>query len=243
MGFLCAQGVVQVKAVHTKLVGHHHHHVVRHPLCHPMVAADGLHPPDFLFVVEGDAVGLVGAVLLQKLTEPEHALPGGADVGQDQDQDVLLADAPGDLLLPAGLGLLQLHQGICRQDAGVGGDGFGGGHADASRVDAGGSPDAVGGIHAGAGCVGEGLLGKLHHYVGKDALVAPLLLLRCDDHQLLFIKMAVVGSCDHGGTIVGRAAADQDCGARHSSLLPFCFCQYPYYSTEPRFWQLLTNAN
>lgn len=38
--------------------------------------------------------------MLQKRTEAQHALARGADVGQDEDNDVLLADAAAALLFP-----------------------------------------------------------------------------------------------------------------------------------------------
>ena len=74
---------------------------------HPVVAADGLQPPDFVFVVEGNAVGLIGAVLREKRAKTQHALARGVNVGQDENDDVLLADAAAVFLL-AVLGLLQL---------------------------------------------------------------------------------------------------------------------------------------
>ena len=60
-----------------------------------MVAADGLQPPDLVHILESDAVHLIGAVLFQQLAQTEHALAGRVDVGQDEVNNIFLADAPG----------------------------------------------------------------------------------------------------------------------------------------------------
>ena len=61
-----AEGVVKVKVIKAEAVRHEHHRIIRNAFCDPVVAANGLEPPDFVGVVEGDAVHLVGAVLFQK---------------------------------------------------------------------------------------------------------------------------------------------------------------------------------
>ena len=50
MRFLRGKGILQIKAVDAELIGHHHIGFIRHPLCHPMMSADGLQPPDFISV-------------------------------------------------------------------------------------------------------------------------------------------------------------------------------------------------
>ena len=189
------------------------------------MAAHGLQPPDLVLVVDGDAVRFVGAVGLQKLPQPQHPLPGRADIGQHQHQDVLLADAAGHVLLAPLPGFLVDHQRVRREDPGVGGDGLRGGHAHVGGVDARGRPDAVGAVHAGAGGVAEGLLGQGHLQVGDDAFVGPGLVLGLHDHQLLHVEVAVVGPGDHGGIVVAGAFADQDGGAGHGRYLLLC-CIY-----------------
>lgn len=124
----CAKSVLQVKGIQSELVGHHNIGVVRHPAGDPVMAADGLQPPDLVYVLEGDAVLFIGAVLLQQAAQAGHTLPGRADVGQHQADDVLFPDAAGD-------------HGVCPQHPGVGGDGLGSGHADIGFIDAGGCPD------------------------------------------------------------------------------------------------------
>ena len=53
--------------------------VVRHTAGHPVVATDGLQPPDLVHILESDAVHLLGAVLFQQLAQTEHALAGRMD--------------------------------------------------------------------------------------------------------------------------------------------------------------------
>ena len=64
---LRAFGVIEVEAVDAELVGHRHIGVVGHTLGDPVVAADGLEPPDLVDVGEADTVVLVGAVALEQI--------------------------------------------------------------------------------------------------------------------------------------------------------------------------------
>jgi len=116
--FLCAESVLEVEGVDAQLVRHDHIGVVRHPAGHPVVAADGLEPPDLVHVLKGDAVHLIGAVLLQQSAQTKHALPGRVDVGQDEVDDVLLADAAGHFRLTVLRGLVD-HQRVRAQHPGV----------------------------------------------------------------------------------------------------------------------------
>ena len=50
------EGVVQVEGIHGELIRRDNHRVVWDLPGHPVVAADGLQPPDLILVVEGDAV-------------------------------------------------------------------------------------------------------------------------------------------------------------------------------------------
>ena len=214
--FLGAEGVLQVEAVHAELVGHDDHRIVGHPPGHPVMPADGLHPPDLVLVIEGDAVGLVGAVLLQQGAQAQYALPRRADVGQHQHHDVLLADAAGHILLTAVGGLLVHHGHVRRQHPGIGGDGLRGGHAHVGLVDARGGPDAAMLVHAGAGGVAHGVVGQVDLQVGDDALVLPGLILGLDDDELLHVEVAVIGAGDHGGAVVAGIPADENCCAGHN---------------------------
>ena len=62
---LLAQSVVQVQRVQAQLVRHDDIDIVGYAAGHPMVAADGLQPPNLVHILEGNAVHLIGAVLFQ----------------------------------------------------------------------------------------------------------------------------------------------------------------------------------
>ncbi len=81
---LLAKSVVQVQRVQAQLVRHDHIDIIGHAAGHPVVAADGLQPPDLVHILEGNAVHLVGAVLLQQAAQAPDTLARGADVGQDK---------------------------------------------------------------------------------------------------------------------------------------------------------------
>ena len=215
MSLLLTEGVFQVEAVHGKLVRRDGHHVVGHPAGHPVVAADGLHPPDLVFVVEGDAVGLISAVLFEQRCKAQHTLACAVDVGQHQQDQVLLAYSSGNVLLAAGFGLPIDDQRVSREDAGVGGDGLRSGHADVRGIDAGGGPDPLLLADAGAGGVAHGVIRQFDLQVGEDGLVFARLLLRLHDDHLLDIVVAVIGACDHGRAVIAGVPADHDSGARH----------------------------
>ena len=71
---LCAESVVEVESVDAQLVRHDHIGVIRHTAGHPVMAANGLQPPDLVHILESDAVHLIGAVLFQQLAQTEHTL-------------------------------------------------------------------------------------------------------------------------------------------------------------------------
>ena len=204
--------------VDAELVGHDDIAVIGDPDGEPVVAADGLHPPDLLAVGEGDAVGFVGAVLLQQHTQPLHAFPGGVDIGQDHIDKVLFPQTAGDLFaLPARLGLVADH-GVGGQDPGIGGDGLGGGHGHIGGVDAVGRPYPVGGVHAGGGGVAQGVIGQLDLQMADLAFILPELVLGLDHDELLYVKKAVVVAGDHGGAVIAGVFANQNGGTRHRYL-------------------------
>ena len=96
--------------------------IVRHALCHPVMSADRFQPPDLVLVVECNAVGFIGSVLLQKRRKPENAFARGADIRQHEDDDILFADAARNVLFPLRLCLLIFHERIRRKHARIGGD-------------------------------------------------------------------------------------------------------------------------
>ena len=186
------------------------------------MSADGFQPPDLVFVIKRDAVGLVGAVLLQKRAETRHTLPRGADVGQHEDDDVLFTDTTAAFFFTA-LRLAQLDQRVSRKHAGVRGYGFRCGHADICGVDAGRGPDAALWVHAGAGRVAHGIVRQFNFHMGFHALIGFGLLLGIDHDHPLFIKVSIVRSGDRGRTVIRRQPAGQHSCTGHSMRSPFLF--------------------
>ena len=219
MLLLLAVGVGKVKVVQAKLVGHDDHPVVRHPAGNPVVAADGLQPPDLLTVREGHAVGLIGAVLLQQGTGAQHALPGGADVGEHQRHQVLFANPAGDLFGVAVFLLLIPDIGVRADDPGVAGDGLRGSHGHVGLVDAAGGPHAVSLCHVGAVGIAQCVPRQLHGQVRDDCFIGGSFLPGRMGHKALGFKPAVVVAGDDCGAVVTGSLADQNGCAGHIWVL------------------------
>ena len=64
MRSLLTQGVIQIEAVHPELIRHEDNDLVGNAPRQPVMAADAFQPPDFVLVIEGDAVRFIGTVLL-----------------------------------------------------------------------------------------------------------------------------------------------------------------------------------
>ena len=218
--FLRAKGVLQVEAVDAELIGHYHVGLVRHPSGHPVMAADGLQPPDLVRILKGDAVHLIGAVLLQQASQPLHALSRAAYVGKHQTDDVLLPDAAGRLLLSILRRLID-HQRVSSEHPGIGGDRLRGRHPNARLVDAAGGPDSLslqGVRHRG---IAHGIFGKLHFHMGDHRLIHLRLIFRLYHHEFLRGKMSrarIIVSRDHRRSVTGRFFSYQYCCTGHRFL-------------------------
>ena len=202
---LCAESVVEVEGIDAQLVRHDHIGVIRHTAGHPVVAADGLEPPDLVHILERDAVHLVGAVLLQQTAKAPDALARGADIGQDQIDNVLLADAA-------------LDERVSAQHARVGGDGLGSRHADVGRVDAAGRPQALALNSVGHRGNTQAAAGQGDLDARNDGFIDRGVVLRLKNGKLFGSEMAgagIVVAGDHRGPVVGRIFADQNGGASH----------------------------
>ena len=224
-----AKCVFQIKLVNAKLVGHHHIGIVRHPARHPVMAADGFQPPDLVDVLERNAVHLVSAVFFQQLAQPQHALARSVDVRQYQINNVLLANAAGNFWLTV-LGGDILHQRVSPQNAGVGSDGLGGGHADTGLVHAACGPDALA-LH-GVGHCGHPhrAAGQLHFHMGKYRPVHGRVLLRGNDHELFGGEMpgtGIVIAGNHGRAIIRSFSANQNCCTSHIRMQVLSVCCVP----------------
>ena len=185
-----------------------------------------------MLVVEGDAVGLIGAVLLQQLSQPFHALPGAADIGQHQHHNILFPDAAGHVLFLPGLRLFVFHRRVRRQHPGIGGDGLRGRHTHVGFVDARGGPDAILRVHAGAGSVAQRVFRKLNLHMGYFADILLRLILGVHLDQLLYVKVSVVRPGDHGRSVIAGLPSHQHRSTGHYFLPPFSFLNTASRSSE-----------
>lgn len=154
------------------------------------------------------------------------------DIGQHQNHQVLLADSPRDILLPAALGLPVLHHRVRSQNSGIGRDGLRSGHAHVGLVDARCGPNTLRPVHIGAGGIAHGVLRQLNGQMADDAFICAGLLFRVHRHQLFHVKVTVVRSGDHGRAVIAGVSAYKNGCARHS-LLSFVFI-FLHYSTLPK---------
>ena len=210
--FLCTGCIGEVEAVDAELVGHDYIAVVGHAAGHPVMAADGLQPPDLMDILKRDAVHLIGAVSLQQPAQPLDALTRRADIGQHEVDDVLLTDAAGHLRLIPLRGLVH-HERVRAQNPRVGGDGLGGRHADIGRVHARCRPDALARHGVGHGSHPHGLTcaGQRDLHMGDHRLIDRREFFRFYDHELFCGEMArprIVVPGDHRGAIVGCVFAN-----------------------------------
>ena len=221
---LGALGIVQVKAVDTQLVGHGHIGVVGHALGDPVVAADGLEPPDLVNVAKGDAVVLVGAVALEQVAQDTHAAACGLGIRQHQGHHILLAQATGLRRNIAVLALVTLgghvvHERIGAADALVGGKRLGCGHANVELVEAGLGPNAMTGDNVGDACVTHRAVGQLNGQVAQDARVDARLLVGMHHAHALGLKHPVgrvLVAGDKRRSVVARVLTNQNRCARHA---------------------------
>ena len=58
--------ILQIKLIHAKLVRHHYIPVIRNLLRDPVMASNGLQPPDLILILESNTILLIGSVGLQK---------------------------------------------------------------------------------------------------------------------------------------------------------------------------------
>ena len=136
-----SQCIFQVETVDAGLIGIDYVAVIRHFFGDPVVSAEGLHPPDLIDVGKGNAVHLIGAVLLEERGGAQYALARTVDIRQNDGDKVFFADPTG---LHGSLfcGRVIDDQRIRTKNSLVGGNGLCGGHCDIRCVDARAGPDA-----------------------------------------------------------------------------------------------------
>ena len=221
---LVALGVVQVKAVDTQLVGHGHIGVVGHALGNPVVAADGLEPPNLVHVAKGDTVVLVGAVALEQIAQDTHAVAGRLGVRQHQGHHVLFAQAAGlrrdvAVLALVALGGHIVHERIGAADALVGGERLGCRHPDVELIESGLGPDAVTGDDIGNARVAHGIIRQLDGQMAQNARVDARLLVGVHHAHTLGLKHPVGRVLVAGNQrrpVIARVLTNQNRCARHA---------------------------
>ena len=221
---LSALGVVQVKAIDTQLVGHGHIGVIGHALGDPVVAADGLEPPDLVNVTKGDAVVLVGAVALEQVAQDAHTVAGGLGVRQHQGHHILLAQTAGlrrniAVLALVALGGHVVHKRIGAADTLVGGECLGCRHANVELVEAGLGPNAMTRDNVGDTCVTHGIIGQLNGQVAQDTRVDTRLLIGMYYAHALGLKYPIGRVLIAGNqrrAVVTRVLTNQNRCARHA---------------------------
>ena len=206
--FSCSESVFKVKSVHPELIRHQHTTVVRYTSGYPVMAADGFHPPDFMFIIKSNPVGFVSSVLLQQRSQAKDPFPGTMDVRQDEDNDILFSDSAGNIFFPAAFRFLVFLQRIGGKHTGIGSNGFRCRHADVCLIDAGCCPDTVFPVHTRACGIPHRVIGQFHLQMGKDAFIFFRLPFRRYDDHFLDIEVSVIGSCDHGRSVVAGTFAD-----------------------------------
>ena len=221
---LGALGIVQVKAIDTQLVGHGHIGVIGHALGDPVVAADGLEPPDLVNVTKGNAIVLVSAVALEEIAQDTHAVAGRLGVRQHQGHHILLAQSAGMRRNIAVLALVALdghivHKRIGAANALVGGECLGCGHANIELVEAGLGPNAMARDNVGDACVTHGIVGQLNGQVAQDTRVDARLLVGMHHAHALGLKHPVGRVLIAGNQrrpVVARVLTNQNRCARHA---------------------------
>ena len=203
---LCTEGVLEIEVIDAELVRHDDILVIRYATCHPVVAADGLEPPDLVYILEADAVHLIGAVLCEQAAETLDALTCGVDVRKDQEDDILLADAAGFFRCML-IARLEGDERIGTEYTCVRGDGLSGGHCDVLTVHAGSRPDALtlhGVRHRG---IAERILRQRNLHMAQHRAVYPRLLGRLHHNPLLRCELSCTGIIipgDHRRAIIAR---------------------------------------
>ena len=204
MILLCVQGILQIKGIDSELVRHHHISVVRHSPGDPVMAADGLQPPDLVFIGKSNAVHLVGTVFLQQASQTCDTLSGTVNVRKHQRHNVLLADAAGDLFHTI-LRRNIFHQWIRSQNSGIGSDSLCGRHAHTCRIDTVRRPGAFSLQRVGHCGITYGILRQIDLHMGKHGFVFFRLFFRMHHHKFLRGKLSgggIIVPGDHGRSVI-----------------------------------------
>ena len=203
---LRTEGILEIEVIDPELVRHDDILVIRHTTCHPVVTTDRLEPPDFVHILEADAVHLIGAVLREQAAETLDAFSCGVDIRKDQEDDILLTDTARDLRCIL-IARLVGHERIRSEYTCIRGDGLGRGHRDVRTVHAGRGPDplALHGVrHRG---IAERILRQRNLHMAQHRAVYPRLLGRLHHNPLLRCELTRTGIIvpgNHRRAIIAR---------------------------------------
>ena len=201
---LFAKRILQIKLIHAKLVRHHYIPVIRNLLRDPVMASNGLQPPDLILILECDAILLIGSEGLQKTSQAKHTFPSTVDVRKHQIYNIFLTDAARHFLFPV-LRRLVFHQRICAKHPGIGRDGLSGSHSHVLFIHAAGRPDSFSFHCIWNRCKLVRMLWKFHFHMRQHRTVSPLLLLWMNDYKFFRGKMTgsgIIVPGDHGGSVI-----------------------------------------
>ena len=215
---LCAIGIVKVKGIDTKLVGHYDIGIIRYAARHPVMSADGFEPPDFVDVLEGDAVHFIGAIRLMQHAEALDTFAGRVNIRQSDGDEVLFTDSSGNLFFTILCGLID-DQRIGGENTFIGRECLRCRHGDVGIVDACRCPYAfnrrIGLRHA---CIAHRIVRQSDGQMRDDRVIGARLLVGLDDDVALGREASGTGilvAGNEGGSVDRCIFSYKKCCAGH----------------------------
>ena len=196
------------------------------------MASDGFHPPDFIFVIECDTIGLIGSIGFQKGSHSQDTLSRAVDIGKNQHDEIFLADSARGVLFLSRLCLFVFHERVCRKNSWVGGDRLRCRHADVGGIDSRCRPDALLLVNVRTSRITHGIFRELHLQMRYHALIFFRLFVRFHDDHFFDVKMSVVRPRNHCRIVMTGLLTDQYSSTWHSFSLLFPKCQLLKFSAE-----------
>ena len=90
---LLSQCIGEIEGINAQLIRNYYIAVIRYLFGHPVMSSNGLKPPDFIFILESDAVHFIGAELFMQLTKADYPFPCGMNVRQHDGQIIFFTDS------------------------------------------------------------------------------------------------------------------------------------------------------
>ena len=211
-----SESIRQIQAVNPQLIGHDGIAVIRYAAGNPVMAADGLHPPDLIGILKADAVHLIRAVLFQQTAEQFNAFSCAANVGKNDREHIFLPDPV-------------LHQRIRTLNPCIARDGLRRRHGHMAAVDACFTPDSLVRQGIGGSRIPQGLVREFNSAARKHRDILPRLVFRIDHKKTFRGKRSVsrVFIARHeGGSVIGCFFSDKNGCAGHSFCSSCPWVQY-----------------